>query len=550
MHPPLSVRCALACAAHLLLVGPALAQERPPAPRGYESGIDALDYDVHLDLPDTGSFLRGEVIVTVRRSASTPTLRLDLVDAMTVREVTVDGRAVGVTRAENRIDIPLPAASADTIRVRVRYDGTVTDGLIVQRDTHGRWTWFGDNWPNRAHYWLPSVDHPSDKATVSFTVRAGSNRTVVANGAPLGVRLLTGADSGRSETRWRESRPIPVYLMVIGAAPLVRTDLPAPACTRDAVHSCAEQMVYTTPEARGWMPGPFASAGAIVAWMEETVGPFPYEKLAHVQSATRFGGMENASAIFYADHLFVDRRLEVGLIAHETAHQWFGDAVTERQWSDLWLSEGFATYFAALWTRHARGDAAFGRELAAMREKIMLDSVVATRPVLDTAQTNYVALLNANSYEKGGYTLHMLHQEIGDSAFHAGIRAYYAKYRDGNATTDDLRHELETASGRPLEPFFDQWLRRPGVAALTVGWAHDPETGALSLLVLQPGPRLPYAMRLTVAVTGRTGETRRLDVRLPADHRATIVLPGFFRDKPTRVVVDPDAVLLARIITL
>src|SRR5581483_7712107 len=104
--------------------------------------------------------------------------------------------------------------------------------------------------------------------------------------------------------------------------------------------------------------------------------------------------------------------------AHETAHQWFGDAVTEREWSHLWLSEGFATYFAELWDRAARGDSAFRAGMARMRAVVLRDTQsVTTRPVIDTAQTNLLALLDRNSYEKGGFVLHMLRVQVGEGAF-------------------------------------------------------------------------------------------------------------------------------------
>jgi aminopeptidase N len=236
-----------------------------------------------------------------------------------------------------------------------------------------------------------------------------------------------------------------------------------------------------------------------------------------------------------------------GLIAHETAHQWFGDAVTEREWAHLWLSEGFATYFAALWTRESRGDAAFRAEMAATRDQVLRDSVVAARPVIDTAQRDYLALLNANSYQKGGYVLYMLHRQLGDSAFFAGLRSYYARYRDGNAESDDLRRELECASGHPLAQEFDQWLRRPGAPEPMVGWAHDAETGAVSLLVLQDSPHGAYTLPLTVLVTEATGAQRRLEVVVPAERRAVVPLPGRFAARPVSIVFDPDAFLLARI---
>jgi aminopeptidase N len=513
----------------------------------YQPGIDVVDYDITLDLPDTGAMIRGDVIVTARRAAGVNTLRLNLVRGLVVRQVQLNGTDVQVVRTDLALDVPLAGATGDSLQVRVRYDGIVRDGLIVRRDDRGRWTWFGDNWPNRARQWLPTVDHPSDKATVSWTVRAPSSRVVVANGTLLGTRSLGGADAGRSETRWRESHPVPTYVMVIGAGPLAQVPIPGAQCTNvPERRGCVQQSVYVLPENRDWMPGPFAAAPHIVALFEELVGPFPYEKLAHLQSETRFGGMENASAIFYASNLFPTHRMTEGLIAHETAHQWFGDAVTEREWGHLWLSEGFATYFATLWTRASRGDSAWHAELANIRRQVLADSVVQVRPVLDTTETNYLALLNANSYQKGGYVLAMLHRMLGDSAFFAGLRAYYAEHRDGNAVTSDLRRALEQASGRQLGQFFDQWLRRPGVATPSIGWAYDADAGTVSVLVLQDSTRA-YALPLTVEATDTSGTKRRVEIEVPARARAELTLPGRFAAKPVSIVFDPDLFLLARI---
>jgi aminopeptidase N len=520
----------------------------PFAGHTYQPGIDVRDYDIRLELPDTGAFLRGDVTVTLRRAPGVSTLRLDLADALTVRGIEVNDRSVGPVHAHGRIEVPIGGAAGDSVSVRVRYDGVVTDGLVARKDAQGRWTWFGDNWPDRARQWLPTVDHPSDKATVSWTVRAPTGRTVVANGTLLGVRALGGRDARLSETRWRESQPIPTYLMVIGAGPLVNVPLTTPPCPpADAVPRCVQQSVYLMPENRDWLPGPFAAAGPIVALFESLVGPFPYEKLAHVQSATRFGGMENATAIFYAYDLFDKRTMNEGIIAHETAHQWFGDAVTEREWGHLWLSEGFATYFAALWTRRSRGDSAFRAEMATIRGRILADSVVARRPVIDTAQTDYLALLNTNSYQKGGYVLYMLHRQLGDSAFFRGLRSYYVNHRNGNALTDDLRAELEHSSGRQLGQFFDQWLRRPGVAEARIGWAYDPADSTITLAVRQDSTRAAYELPLTVVVTGPSAAPVRVEVTVPARSQASVALPGRFPARPSSLALDPDHFLLARI---
>ncbi|MEP6620276.1 MAG: M1 family metallopeptidase [bacterium] len=512
----------------------------------YQPGIDVLDYDVTLELPDTGSFIRGDVLVALRHTAAVHRLRLNLVDALEVRTVEVNGRVVPATHAGDIIDVPLDS-TGDSVRVRVVYTGVVKDGLVVRRDARGRWTWFGDNWPDRARQWLPTVDHPSDKATVSWNIIAPMDRTVVANGELVGTQRVTAHGTARRSTRWRESRPIATYLMVIAAGPIERFDIREPDCHYGDQGQCVRQSVYVMPEHKKWLPGPFLAVGPIMSMFERLIGPFPYEKLAHLQSSTRFGGMENASNIFYDDKVITSHSIKDDLMAHEMAHQWFGDAVTEREWSHLWLSEGFATYFAALWTKFIRGDGAFDREMGTIKKRILADPVVAARPVIDTAQKDYMQLLNVNSYQKGGYILYMLNERIGDSAFFAGLRSYQTKYRHGTALSDDLRAELEKSSGQSLGQFFQQWLRQPGVPEPTIGWAHDPETGTISLLVLQDSVRGPYELPLPVVITDAAGVETRLVIQVPAEARATIALPGQFTKPPRKLSFDPDERLLARL---
>ena len=260
--------------------------------------------------------------------------------------------------------------------------------------------------------------------------------------------------------------------------------------------------------------------------------------------------MENASAIFYDDKLFAGRTLKDGIIAHETAHQWFGDAVTERDWGHLWLSEGFATYFAALWTQFVRGAAAYRAEMAQIRSEVLADKVVADRPVLDTAETQYLALLNTNSYQKGGYILYMLHRQLGDSAFFGGLRSYYATYRHGTALSIDLQHELERSSHVSLEQFFDQWLRRPGVATPAIGWAYDATAGTVSVRVVQDGAHGAYELSLPVTIVDATGRSTQEMVRIPAEALATVTLPAHYASKPRSLAFDPGELLLARITRL
>jgi aminopeptidase N len=350
------------------------------------------------------------------------------------------------------------------------------------------------------------------------------------------------------EWEWRESRPISVYLMVIAAAPLEVYDLGDTACGLAVRQRCVPQMVYTAPEQHASMPGAFARAPEIVALFARLVGPFPYEKLAHLQSSTRFGGMENASDIFYSDRAFRRGTMNDGLIAHETSHQWFGDAVTEREWSNLWLSEGFATYFAALWTRAARGDSAFRADLTHIRAAVLADTIAVTkRPVIDTIERNYMALLNRNSYEKGGFVLQMLRAQVGEGAFFDALREYYMAHRNSTALTSDLQAAMEHQSKQKLGWFFDQWLRRPGYAELTVKWTYDV-TAHEVVVDLNQGDRFgAYQFPVTIAVVDSAGGTHRATAEMPAVAGQARQLRIPLAAAPAHLIVDPDVQLLAAI---
>ena len=532
----------------VLMIGLSLSSvSRAQDARPYRPGVDVLDYAITLDIPDTGAVIQGDVLITLKRLARVDTLVLDL-RLLKVSKVTVDDRLVTFGRTDSTILVPLPRGEETTMKVRVNYGGAVSDGLIARRDSAGRWTYFGDNWPNRARYWIPSVDHPSDKATVTWNVRTTRKRgrIVLANGAPLESYIIKSGPSAITSHRFRESRPIPTYVMVIAVAPMISRDMGDTACGLAESRKCVRQAVYVAPEQWGVLPGAFAQAGDIVKFFATIVAPFPYERLSHVQSSTRFGGMENATAIFYSDRAFRRGGVGVGLIAHETAHQWFGNAVTHREWPHLWLSEGFATYFAALFTEQSRGAAAFRTEMRNVRETILADTgAVIARPVIDTNETTLTALLNRNSYEKGGFVLHMLRTQLGDSVFFRGVRAYYEQHKHGNALTVDLQAALEKSSGRKLGAFFDQWLRRPGYPEVEVSWSPDSVSQTLEIAVTQARRFGAFEFPLRLALTMSNGQTRRLDVSVPAQPETRVMLP--VSGVVSAVEVDPDFQLLARI---
>ena len=509
-----------------------------PPPGPYAPGFDALHYDIVLQLPDAGSFIRGIASAHVRlTSPRRDTLALDFT-GLAVEAVGRDGEAMPFRHLDGRLLVQVPAglSVSDTLRVDVTYSGHPDDGLILGRNIHGQPTAFADNWPNRARFWFPSIDHPSDKATVRFTVNAGADRQVVSNGSP-------GDDNAPAAWVWETHEPIPTYTMVIGAADFAVEEI-GTVCIGSEPRRCTTVSTWLFPPDTAAAAASFRRSDEMVAFYNRLVAPFPYTKLAHVQSSTRFGGMENVSAIFYPeDALSAGLDIE-STVAHETAHQWFGNAVTEADWNHLWLSEGFATYFGALFFEHADGPVRFREMMASAREDYLTSGAV-DLPMVDPSQRNLFALLNANNYDKGAWVLHMLRRLMGDDDFFEGIRAYYREHEHGTALTEDLRRALEGASGRNLGRFFEQWVYSPGYPDLHVEWEWNGEAGVVNLRIDQTQPRAWPTFEVPVAVEFAT-PTGAVRHHLNLEGKRTEValeVPV----APSAVVVDPEGDLLSTI---
>lgn len=482
------------------------------------SAVDVLHYDVAVTLAPDVDAIAASAELTVR-PLITPleSLLLDF-GALQIEEVTVDGEPATWERSGERVAVRVRTKSADPFRVRIVYRGTPTDGLILRKNKHGAATAFADNWPNRAHHWFPSVDHPSDKASVTFTVTAPSRFAVVANG----TRIAIEKEGDITHTRWSEPAQIPVHCMVIGAAEFA-IDTSAPR---------VEYWLYPRDRERGIAQ--FGRVPQMLAYFSEVIGPYPYEKLALVESSTRFGGMENASAIFFDEHVIGGAATLEHVVAHEIAHQWFGDSVSQREWHDLWLSEGFATYFENLFFEHADGRAALRERMKADRETYLTAQRKSPRAIHDRSIVALPKLLSPFTYEKAAWVLHMLRGIMGDDAFFAAVRDYYAGYRDRNANTAELRVIFERHAGQPLDWFFRQWIYAPGhpIFATTWNW----RDGKVMLRVEQTQSGAPF--RVPMAVELRDAEGARREQLVIDERREQFELDS--DREPTSVVLDPD----------
>jgi aminopeptidase N len=439
--------------------------------------IDALNYAFTIELSDTTDVIVGELALDVRFvGPGVRAVRLDLISAsgaeggkgMRVSGVTLNGTTMPFTHTNDVLMVPLASAPVVNQRARlvVRYRGTPATGLKIGNNRYGDRTFFSDNWPDKARHWLPTIDHPYDKATSEFIVTAPSHYQVVSNGLQVEITDVPG---GRRRTHWKNSVPIAPWLYVLGAARFAVQRVG----TFDG--KAIETWVYAQDRDAGFAD--FATPTKdVLAYYTDYVGPFAYERLANIQSNSVSGGMEAASAILYSESS-VSGTGSVrwrNVVIHEIAHQWFGNAVTEADWDDVWLSEGFATYFTLLYIEHAYGRDEFVRGLQASRSTVM--SFAEKNPAYTIIHRNLSRMedvTSSHTYQKGSWTLHMLRGVIGSEAFQRGIRAYYARHFNGNATTADFRLAMEEASGQELGWFFEQWLYKPGTLKVVGNWTYD-----------------------------------------------------------------------------
>jgi aminopeptidase N len=464
-------------AARLALLTPFVVPWAPLDTYPKNSAIDALNYAFRVELSDTTDAIAGEATIDLRfMAAGVRSVRLDLANAgaaqgakgMRVSGVTLNGAAVQFTHANDELTIPLasPSAAQQRAQVVVRYAGTPATGLLIGKNKHGDRTFFSDNWPNRARQWLPTIDHPYDKATSEFIVTAPSHYQVVSNGLTVEVTDVPG---GRRRTHWKNSVPIAPWLYMLGVARF--------AVQRVDTFEGKPIETWVYPQDRDAGFGDFATPTKnVLAFYSDYVGPYAYERLANIQASSVAGGMESASAILYNERAVTGTR-DVrwrNVVIHEIAHQWFGNAVTEYDWDDVWLSEGFATYFTLLYIEHAYGRDEFVRGLLNSRQTVM--TFAATRPDYTIVHRNLSRMedvTSSHTYQKGSWTLHMLRGVIGSAAFQRGIRTYYQRHFNGNATTADFRRAMEEASGRDLGWFFEQWLYKPGTLKIAGRWSYD-----------------------------------------------------------------------------
>ncbi len=508
--------------------------------------IDVLNYIFRITLSDKTDAILVEATVDVRYvGEGVEILRLDLVKSsaaignkgMTVSKVESEDKTLSFTHegAELKINLPAPSKSNQRSVYKITYSGMPATGLKIARNKYGDRTFFSDNWPDKGRNWLPIVDHPYDKAMCEFIVTAPAHYQVVSNGLKIEE---TDLPEGRRLTHWKQSVPIASWLYVLGVARF------AVQYVDQFDNKSIETWVYYQDREAGFYDFAEPTKQAL-EFYSNYVGPFVYERLANIQSNSVSGGMEAASAILYSENSVVGDRNERwrNVVIHEIAHQWFGNSVTEHDWDDVWLSEGFATYFTLLFIEHAYGRDAFMAGLADSKKRV--DAFHVKNPnyriVHDNLQ-DMEQVTTSQTYQKGSWILHMLRGVVGTENFWKGIRSYYSKYMNSNASTADFQREMEEVSGMDLKNFFEQWLYKPGALKLIGSWQYNDKKKEVRITLnqVQTDGSL-FKMPVQVAIYPANGKTFTTTFQVN-DKKNEFSIP--LDTAPRNVLLDPDKWLL------
>lgn len=475
-------------------------------------------------------------------------LRLDAID-IRVREVRCDGGAVSdfvSTRDSLQILFEPPLPVGHEFRVDIDYSAQPNAGLYFRTadmgypdsDTH-IWT---QGEAHEARHWFPCFDYPNERSSTEIICHVPAEMTVLSNGKRMGEH--TDA-AGLKAVRWLQEKPHANYLMCLVAGNFTKFE---------KQHRDIPLAFYTQPTLAEHAPNSFVDTPDIMAFFENEIGmPFPWVKYDQVTIADfTAGGMENTTLTTLTDGTVFSKATENirstrSLDAHEMAHQWFGDYVTCKDWSHLWLNEGFATYYTHLYEGHKYGRDAMLYRLHRDAVGQILRNDKDTRSIVYKEYTDPMQQFDYRAYPKGAWVLHMLRSQLGDDLYRKCIQVYLEKHGLSSVVTDDLRKIIEEQSGRPMDRFFDQWLFHPRHPDLKITYGWIPAQKLAKVTVRQTQPisndvllyQFPTKLRFVVGEKVIDHEITVQD----ANEDFYVALPA----QPTIVRFDPEYTVLASI---
>lgn len=468
------------------------------------------------------------------------TLVLDAVE-MTVHQVSRAGEPLDYHHDGKRLSVELGEQKRGTeLDLVIRYTARPRRGLYFLAPDDGYparpeqvWTQ-GQDEDNR--FWFPCFDHPHGKSTSEVVVTVPARMTALSNGVLLSDR--PSDDGERRTLHYRHDVPHSSYLITLVAGQFHEK--------RESWEG-VELRYLVAPEHAADLDRSLGRTAEMMALFSRLTGrKYPYSTYSQVCVADFiFGGMENTTATTLTDSTLHDERAHQDfssepLVAHELAHQWFGDLLTCRDWSEGWLNEGFATYFEILWKEHWAGrDEADYDRMVDQEAYLDEDSGRYRRAIVTKFFDEPIDLFDRHLYEKGSTVLHMLRQELGDERFWRALQHYVQKHAQGSVETRDLVRAIEEATGWNGDRFFFQWVTSPGHPELGVELSWDEKAQLVSVVVDQrqdtsgdvPLFELPLKLRFVV-----DGKVEERTVPVSRAHQS-FLLP--FAVRPTQMIVDP-----------
>ena len=489
--------------------------------------------------------LHGKVTLALQsRRDDLQAVELDAVD-MTFAAVTVEDAPAKATHYDGkrlRIELGRPRTRGDTFAISIDYDCAPSRGLyfVGPDEAHPnrpRECW-SQGQDEDSRFYFPCVDAPLLKATSEVLCKAPTGLFVLSNGD-----LRERRDLGDGSTLWHYALDFPhsPYLVTLVCGHFAEI--------KDRASETGVDVYYYGPKGReADLRRSLAATPALIDFFSKTIGvPYPFGRYSQIfVSDFIFGGMENTSATTLTVEALLDERAAIdqdieSLVAHELAHQWWGDLVTCREWPEAWLNEGFATYFEYIWRAYSRGRDEADIDLLGDLDTYLDEAGEYQRPIVCRQFEEPIDLFDRHLYEKGGRVLHMLRHEVGDANFFRALRLYAERHAKGSVETRDLARAVEESTGRNLDRFFHQWTDNAGHPELECSWEWDADkrVGSLRVEQKQEGDKLYDLQTLVrIEVAGKTrDEAIHIDQR---SHTFELRLD----EAPTQIIFDPGDVLL------
>jgi len=467
---------------------PAQPTELLRKPENFERSrdYDALHYKLALVLHDKEKSYRGENTITVASLKDDLKSLVFDAEGFTVTEVAgPDGRPLPFAVENKKLIISLlrGLAYGEKVSVAVRFHQEnpktglkfvdAGPGHPAQINTY--------DWPEDGHHWFPCYDYPNDKVTSEVIATVRGDYKVLSNGRL--VEVLQDKSAGTSTWHWSQEEPHPTYCIMLAAGPY--------EVIKDSLGTLpVDYWVY--PKDVADAPRSFKKTPRMIEFYNKTFGyAYPWAKYDQVCVAGYGGGMEATTATILGQSTIHDERADQdfssdGLVAHELAHMWWGNLVTERAWPDVWLSESFATYAEYLFTRSDRGEDEGALNLEEKKAGYLAEAQTRyIRPIVFNRYNGPWEIMDAHSYPKGAAVLHMLRYVLGDRAFFRVLGEFLHRFAFKNADTRDFMTVVKETTGENLDWFFEQWIYKPGHPVFEVSGTWDEPAGKLLLKVRQ-----------------------------------------------------------------